>query len=267
MNDIYSNSKLYFENEKVLYHFTSYEALISIISSKKFRLSNFSSINDALEKKYLDSFWTNKVFFISFTNEITKYFWNTYSRNSEEGVCISIENKNLIDLTCYDDKNIKFKTVEDIKNRTDNEYKSYCNNSDWVIYDISCLKVIYTDNPEDNRMFDYDLIDFYKECSNISQDEILKDFSSINGQGFIKENPWSKEKEYRIRITVRPIGREQYFEGVKKISPQPPFKYIFVDISNILNQIKIIVKDNFSKMDELIKLCENVNIPIVVLDN
>lgn len=256
MTDIYSQAKSDFENEDVLYHFTSFNALKSILHSKKFRLSSLSIVNDPDEMIYLDNIWKKKVFIISFTNKIDDYFWDNYVKSTKEGVCISIRNKNLDNFTCYDENNNKFKSFIDNGNKSVVNHKSYDKNEDWEIYDISCLKVLYTDYIEEYRDYRYDLIDIFSNCENLNKQELISEFSSIKAQGFIKsKKKWEQESEYRVRITVRPIGQEQYFVRTIKHTPTPPFDYIYVDISKIINQIKIFIKKDFMFLEELEKLC------------
>lgn len=100
-------------NPDVLYHYTSVEALAMILSTKKFRLSPLSALDDLQEEQTTDVTKIGKTVFVSSWTDDTQEsipMWNIYSK-MESGVRITaganmfetgvILNDNTLDISGY----------------------------------------------------------------------------------------------------------------------------------------------------------------------
>ena len=85
--NIYNYSKKEFKKEKFLYHFTHFDTLKLIFDGMKLQLSqiNEHDLNDEMEIKTLNPFYRHKVYICCFTNSISEYFWENYTKASING--------------------------------------------------------------------------------------------------------------------------------------------------------------------------------------
>ncbi len=246
---LYQKSKKIASEQMQLFHFTKLKVLKIILETKKLRLSNLDKVNDPKELKYIDNIWKKKIFIISFTDYIRDYMWNQYA-NGADGICIEFTGlfNNLFDV-CSED-GYKYDHID----QTKFSHKSYQIDEDWGVRAIDYLKVFYFDDPENNKVYDEELINIFKEL--VPEQELLKSFSSMNGQGFVKEKIWELESEYRVRVAMRPKGQETH-SSLYQATPiyhHPPFEYVFLNIENYnFDKLKIWVSDDFKEMGGLIE--------------
>lgn len=260
----YIDAKQDFYKEDFLYHFTSFEALKTILNSGKFRLSRISNLNDSKESKYINPFFDGKVFTFSLTKTIKEYFWDNYTQGfgKEGGIIIQIKNiRGWYESIVTKDGNAFQKVL-----KSNIDYKSYNQENDWGIYDISCLKVIYKDYPENDFDFDNETYEIYKDCKLFDNSEQYNRLININNQGYVKESIWSEEDEYRIRIIMRPKGVEEILGIDRNVIPKFPSNFIYLDISNKFHLINILISKDFLYKDELNYICRKYGITYFEID-
>lgn len=260
--ELYKEASQQFKDNNTLFHFTNYEVLKKIFSTKKLRLTKIESkiLNDQTEKAHVNLIWRGKIFIISFTNEIKQYFWKNYCLSKKEGIAIKIKTKDLLEKEnlFFDEQDVM---LEECKNGNA-EHISYDKTSDWGIRMVDYLKVIY-DNPIDYKKWNYEMFEFYGGCLNIDKEELLSAASSNIAQGYIKDKTkWIYENEYRIRLAVRPKGVEQFFKNLTKVQPEFPSNYLYMDISRFIDQLSIVITNEFEHKFELMELCSRYNVKI-----
>ena len=270
MSSNYVSLTKQFEQIEKLYHYTTFETLKIILENKTFRLSAINeTLNDPFEMEYLDYVWQGKVFVVCFTtSNRNEYFWKNYayrndSRNNQ-GVCIGINKKNI---NRFEDYKVMDSNKKLFANYVGSNlsYNSYDKNEDWAIKQCIGGKVIYKDNPCDDFSFDEELANFFDGIFDKSL------FQRVNDSGFVKaktysingiQHRWDVEDEYRIRVVVHSKGLS--FSNGKY--HKPPFKYIYLDISNWIENITIYVRRRFSLINELDELSQKYGFKYEVIE-
>ena len=209
-----------------LYHYTSLEALDIILANRSLRLSSLIKVNDPQENKRITSIWNKKVFVACFTNTLdnSDYFFANYGK-----VRITFLNK-IEHSDIFFDSTLKFKVIDfhlDCKSESDLEYKSYSNDQDWCLFDVSFADVYYTND-----------LDFHISSDGFESNAgLIKQKSGIDNKGISRD--WSVEKESRLRVAVRPIALEAVSEGNDFKYPKPPFDYLYISIKNLIVKIEL----------------------------
>ena len=209
-----------------LYHYTSLEALDIILANRSLRLSSLIKVNDPQENKRITSVWNEKVFVACFTNtlENSDYFFANYGK-----VRITFLNK-FEHPDIFFDSTLKFKSIDfhlDCKSKSDLEHKSYSNDQDWCLFDVSFADVYYTDN-----------LDLHISSDGFESNAgLIKQKNGMDNKGNSRD--WSVEKESRLRVTVRPIALEAVSKENDYEYHKPPFDYLYVSIENLIVKIEL----------------------------
>lgn len=251
-DEIYLKSSKAFNEQKQLYHHTSFNTLKIILESRKLRLSRLDKLKDVDEEANVDKIWNQKIFIVCFCNRLDNdYLWCNYP-NIENGVCIDLGKIDTNTLTLYDSGNYNLSKVS----TTDLKCTTYYKSNNWGIHNISGLKVFYTNNLCEYTTFNKELSDFFEGV-------VVNNPHSFNNhelQGYIKKSrEYSFEEEFRIRVSVRPKGPENIVKGTDICPARPEFEHLYIDISQFTD-FKILYKKGFAHKDELLKLCEKYNV-------
>lgn len=209
--DYYTLCKNSANSYRMLYHYTSLEALLHIINSREFRLSHISLLNDPLEYERLDPFIRDKIFVACF-NHIRQDaipLWEMYA-NGPYGLRIAIPQKYL---SFFHDP-MQYAVEIDGKHRS----LKFVDN--WSIWDTSILNVIY-----DNNFGKYHYNPKY-----LGDDG--PDTPQPNAVGHLKKKCWQFEKETRVRVGLKYNGLGVKLTGTEFEYFAPPFKYIYCKIPN-----------------------------------
>ena len=162
----------------VLYHYTSVESLAMILSTKSFRLSPLSTLDDLQEEKTKDISQIGKTVFISSWSEDAQEsipMWNLYS-DMESGVRIKAASEMFDPTIILRDKTIQI---------TGNLYY----NDESYLFPPELKKVIYTD--DDNKIIPQ-IVSHDKQRWN---QQLL---------GVYKSTVWEFQKEWRYIVRVWP---------------------------------------------------------------
>lgn len=178
-------------NRKVLYHYTSFETLKKIFSSKKLKFNRIDNVNDRVESNTFGEDELAKLVFVScFSTEEMENIpmWAIYGKN-KESVRITIELKEPSFADCFIDKQGDTEAFAESKDYSLYRYgKKGAPCRDWW-YTVSMKDITY----------------------NI---DILKDFPIRNGvegnewfdltsMGAVKRKEWMYEHECRLIATLR----------------------------------------------------------------
>lgn len=261
-------------NNKLIYHYTSSNGLLGILSSESLWFTDFSVLNDESEGNYIynlvkDVLYSgnysedyislvieemnqlhlkNKYFICSFSlNGDSLPMWSYYSKSSSKlGYNIQI---NVFDLFCSMNRNIR-----------DNDYLnlSYYN----LIYDANIQK----------ETIKTILDKYYNSFLNISKIEYIKEFlhTDIRLFRFIFKHPsFIHEEECRFILEVNEeyfdkyIGEEDSLFKIRVVDDGifAPYTSIRFDCKNLITQITVspIIKDSL-KESSLLNLCKKHNL-------
>lgn len=180
----------------LLHHYTTLRTLKIILKNFSLRLNRLDLVNDSDENKRITSLWNGKVFASCFTNTLSNedYFWNNYGN-----IRISFA-PNSLSFSVFADAQLKI-PLKDFKNdyngRSISEHTNYSNASDWCVYSTNLADVYYTDDLDKHK-----IEDGYE--SNAGLIKMNYGYNNHNG----KMVDWEIESETRIRVAVRPIGKE-----------------------------------------------------------
>ncbi|HAD98148.1 MAG TPA: hypothetical protein DCG19_12130 [Cryomorphaceae bacterium] len=217
--------------EKTFLHFTSLEALMSIVNERSLRMYNLLGVNDQEEYKYSaegfnkylrhDVDWVKEhSFSLSLTdheNLESEHFWNSEYSSNGKGVAIELSFQN--------------------------EQK------DWEAFDIS--PVYYEKNP-DTRVWleELDKISKVKEVLGVQFDP-----STVFGFHKVDSGKWNNEKEVRLYTAFPLSGRKEFKDRHEWICYDP---YSF-DRSVQYLPLPLYVSPD---LDETLKdVCANPRIP------
>ncbi len=172
-----------------LYHYTSFEALLSIINSRKIRLSNISQLNDPLEYKRLSCEpMIQKRVYVSCFNHFSKDaipLWKMYA-DEPYGIRIGFPRKfaqffeNISNYECGSVDRIIFSN-DDNPNR------------EWKFGYPSLVDVIYND--------DFNKYLYLFDAHHSPDVDKIQRAAAI---GHLKKECWDFEKETRIVVIVQP---------------------------------------------------------------
>lgn len=170
------------KSHKRLFHYTTFEALNSIISNKSLLLKRIDKLNDTVENEKIMDLWKKKVFVSCFTyrDYESYFFWKSYANEKNEGVMLSFDSSLMNDMTIHPDAKCQELRLDKC-NRSDDSisFSANINSSSWGIYDKSLVDVMYI--PRNIAIHNDD-----------------------NFQGRLKYAEWDMEFETRIRVAVRP---------------------------------------------------------------
>lgn len=258
-NKLYSESVEAFNQTKNLYHYTSFDVLKIIIKTQKFRLTRIDEVSDKLEIKYIDRIWKDRTFIGCFTDSFdNEIVWKNFTKNSS-GICIDFGCIDVSKLRFFDETNYEFKKII----KTDFEYTSYDNTNDFGIHSVSGLKVIYRCDPELLAEPNQELIDFFEGVKDVNDRDGLYNHPF---QGYIKEERlFDNEKEFRIRVALIPKGKGTSLTINGQIFHSPRIKYIFMGVD--LNKLKIYIKRENPYLEEIIDICHQYAIKVIIINN
>ncbi|XME01961.1 DUF2971 domain-containing protein [Lachnospiraceae bacterium C1.1] len=175
--------------DKFVSHYTSFNNLKNILSSKKWYVGNPQKMNDGLEYKANAMDFKN-LFFASFSLETGENIamWSMYGQPWENGVKISIPKKIFLK---WKDQISKIYSVNSETNSIKPGIEIATNN-----FKSSICRVAYFDRDDDDNVKQL-------TCGH-STNLIFKDIDSKKLAGYIKESAWGYEKEIRLRIDISP---------------------------------------------------------------
>lgn len=193
-----------------LYHYTTYEALLSILSNKSFRLSRLDLMNDKAETSlgfHDDSF---KNYSMSFTQG-KEYvsMWAMYGKSSGIKLRLDFDNKvfSKMPKELFMDSQKKNKiSIANSPSLWDQSYNSY---------PIQLSDVVYLDKKD--KSLRHNARPF--ESGIIGDDNTIEEMT-----GFIKYDAWEFEKETRLKVKL----------SEDRLSVDMLPKHIFVVISDEL---------------------------------
>jgi len=257
-DEIYADSISAFNNESNLYHYTTFDGLMKIIISKRFRLTRIDHISDNLEVNYIDRIWKARTYIGCFTNSnVNELMWQHYTK-SNTGVCIDFGKIDTFGLKFYDEENNEYKRIPEV----DMTYSSYNQTTDYRIHSVSGLKVLYLNDPEYLAIPNHELIDFFKGVQDVNDRD---GFYNHPFQGYVKESRLFKfEQEFRIRVSILPKGMGTKLTLRGQIYYSPPKKYIYMETD--INTLKVYVKNENPFLDEITSFCNQNGIEIFVLN-
>lgn len=180
----YLSNEERFENFKYVYHYTTIDKLISIINSGYWYLGNPKNMNDQLEYSSFNSFYWDKLYFISLMVEQEESIgmWNTYGKDEQNAIIFKIPfkviKKWLKEITTIREAKIKKGTIELGKEIDNSLFQKFLHRVSY--YDARSGKKVLRVGNNKNLVFE----DLY--C-----DECI---------GYVKNIAWVYENEIRLRI-------------------------------------------------------------------
>lgn len=224
---------------EMLYHYTSFESLLSIISSKQFRLTHIAFLNDPVEYERLshDPFIQNKIYAGCFNHiaEDTIPLWKMYA-DGAYGIRIGFPGSSVPffeDKLCY-----KFGIIDNALSLLDD--KLHIN---WKVNDASLLDVSYQDDVND-------------ESENSDELTVQPDNYAT---GFSKRKCWEFEQETRIRVGLQPVGELGAWVDKKTTLfkyATSPYRYIYFQIpDSVLLDMRIMFSPKSN--DQLVAMMKN----------
>ncbi|MDP4093311.1 MAG: hypothetical protein Q8920_08120 [Bacillota bacterium] len=203
-NSEISNAMKSADNRDRLFHYTNFDALVSILKNKNLKFNRIDKVNDMSEKLYLnDPEIISKVFVCCFTNRISEYIphWYMYSKDVY-GIRIEIKKSPEVPLAeCLFDES---RPVEAYRNGEAVETYGILNkdhskiivNKDWSI-DLKATDVIYGEK--------------YKKENPIILNINNEKKVDLLPVGVIKDIAWDFEKETRIIAFPRTLNDDVLF--------------------------------------------------------
>jgi hypothetical protein len=213
--DIYKKYHKKAKSHKYLYHYTTIDALLSIITNKEIRLSNLFLLNDPLEYERLfnEPMLQNRIFVCCFNHIIEDAIplWKMYADGSY-GIRIG-----------FPIKSVQF--FENLSN-------------------YRCGPFIFNENPNRTWKFGYSSV-----VDVIYDDDFSRFITSFDAHhspdvdkiqipiaiGHLKKKCWEYEKETRICVGVKPddLGVCLDKKSASFVYAAPPFKYIYCRIPDV----------------------------------
>lgn len=196
--DLYYTLSKSAKSHPLLHHYTSICSCEKITDNSSIKLNQLSLVNDPDENRRITSLWNGKVFVGCFTNTFSNedYFWIKYGE-----VRLSINPRD-IEFSVFADPELKIPLKNfqnDYNSRSCLEHKSYDKTSDWCVLNGCIADVFYTDNLNDHLLKD-------GTESNAGLIKVKNGYDRKTNQTI----NWEIESETRIRVAVRPIGKESY---------------------------------------------------------
>ena len=258
------------ENISNLYHYTTFEALDSIIKTGCLYISPLDEkLNDKNEYKYLPEYDKGKIYISCFTSQMNDNFWHKedYAKTTKKGVCIKFNVSELIKLQI---KTFTGQTLE-LCDRSIFNYTTCSEESDFG-YDIAMLKkVIYVDDPTKYPICDKKQFQFYNGCCNINNEELrtfcttIPHFSYVKAKIDANGNDQSYEKEYRIIVRIR-AKMSAIGWGLRNYEkPQKPFERLLLDIKPIKGLLEVFINKDFDYTEEMIKLSNDYGFKYIII--
>lgn len=176
-----------------LYQFTSYQALISILSNRSFRLSRTDLLNDKAEMKLGDENELRRSYVISFT-EKAEYvsMWTMYGKAIGVKLRLDFDRKKLVSL--LGNKDIWFIDDQGRKSTIWSQQRLLFERAS-TKKPIRLSRVVYYDKFRNSLRTAASSKDFP-----IAVDKrVIDDLT-----GFVKYSAWESEKETRLRIVLKP---------------------------------------------------------------
>lgn len=246
---------------KKLYHFTTFEGLKAILKYNSFRLTKLGLLNDPAEEQRIDDFLQEKIFSFSFCHEIDDnidYFWNNYAKKEELGVCIVLKN---FESECINNVYLNpecTNSIECSSSETNLSHITYDRDLDWKVYNITKASVYYVESLDDYEK--RNTIIFENDDKQALFPGLIKQAKGKNTNGV--EQIWKNEKEQRLRIAIRPKGKENiYDKKTNKIYVvKPKIKYLYIHIPSKIEKIIInplITDDDRKKIVEYVNNIDN----------
>jgi hypothetical protein len=224
-NDIFSQQVEKAKGFQMLHHYTSLDALLSIISERRIRLSNLSSLNDPIENERLsyDGLTFSRVFAFCLNSEADDSIpmWRMYTPEIY-GVRLSLPSRVwefALNHAAY--------TAGD--NERDLPLNTY---GKWSIWSASIACVLYTDNISSFVQPFYPL-----------GDDMQREYNPLM-VGLLKTKHWQFEQETRVRIAAKYQGLSAKLnEKTNKFDYfAPPFKYLFCCIpKDVISKMQILI--------------------------
>lgn len=206
---LYLKCKESAQKHKMFFHYTNLESLLYILSSRSFRLSLISLINDPEEENRFDDIKKNKVFLMCFSHHQDESIplWKIYSKD-KFGLRLGFQSIDFfkdIDRYYYlsNNKRIKFPTEL------------------WGIRDSSVLDVEYVDDP-------YSHVDYMDPLDTGAQIPY-----PIN-LGIVKRKAWEYEAETRARVYID-VGKgatSRLWETESLECRNPSINYIYCSLKD-----------------------------------
>lgn len=187
--------------------------------------------------------------------------WKEYG-SGVEGVRISFINKFEENIELYENATCtkhKFTKIE----RSNIYHTTYQSASDWGLYNLEIADIEYVDCLADYVYMDEWLFNNFNDCKNIDPSQLIRPLNP----GLIKERIWSKEKETRIRVALRPIGLEN---TRNQIIEKPIFECIYMRLhKTVLNNIRITMNPwiNEEYYDKLVSIITQDGLSKDILEN
>lgn len=207
------------QQHKEVHQYTTFAALEKIVGNKSLRFTRLDLLNDAIEDRLIIELWKSKVYVSCFThrNHESYFFWKSYAKGSTDGVRLTFDEPLLSKLSLfYPDEKCNERQLEICKKTDlDVDFSPNIDSDFWGIYDYSCVDVIYLQRNQ------HDAVGF-------------------NFQGRVKYTEWDQECETRLRVAVRPKGRESILKHNRYRYCRPNNEYIYARLTDeILRSMQI----------------------------
>jgi hypothetical protein len=228
-----------------LYHYTSFEALLSIIDNRKIRLSNLSLLNDPLEYERLsiEPMEQNRIYVCCF-NHFSKErlpLWKMYA-DGPYGIRIGFPRRsaqffeNILNYECGSVDHIIFLNDDNPRRK-------------WKLAYASLVDVIYDDDFQN-----------YIKLKKIYPIDELPELQRAEAIGHLKKECWEFEEETRIIVGLKPdrdLGNWIDKEACEYIRyAAPPYKFVYCKIpEEALLDIRIMFNPQSS--DSLMEMMKN----------
>ena len=208
----YERAKQLAKQHIVLHQYTNFSALKKIIANRSLRFTRMDQLNDKTENSEIVDLWKKKVYVSCFTHRENEsyFFWRTYTSRSPDGIMLSFRSEYLYDLSFYPDEIC----AQEAFSKCDRS--NYCFDASLAvdastlgIYDYSCVDVMYVPRTM---------------C--ISK--------PTNHQGRFKYLEWDSECETRLRLALKPRGKEfKCNEKGRLVHPFPNNQHIYAKLPDI----------------------------------
>ncbi len=242
--DIYIDAVEKFKTHPILYHYTSLEALRSILENQSFRLTCLANVNDKEENGRINSLWKSKVFVACFTHTLSNEddFFDNYGN-----VRITLNN-DFSEIDVFYDQKLQEKVLfyhKDITLRYDMNEEEYKLKENWCIFSVTGADIKYVKN-----------LQSYMDADGYGMNPgLLKSQKGIDRDD--KYRDWSAEQESRLRIAVRPTGIEAVFKKEAVFYPPPPFEHLYISVRNKIAKVELCKKssvEDFEKFNRIMDI-------------
>lgn len=193
----------------LLHQYTTFEALKKIISNRSLLLRRVDKLNDTVENSHMAEMWKEKVFVSCFTyrNHESYFFWQTYAKGNSEGVMFSLRNLDMQSFSIHPDATCEKEQLDKCE-KTNNgiAFSATIDAGSWGIYDYSLVDITY--------------------CPRNVSFGAEKHF-----QGRIKYHEWDMEQETRLRVALRPKGKEYQFKEGRQDFYRPGDEFVYARLT------------------------------------